>query len=382
MWSNVPPGSYPYPLTAVATDNSGLSTISAIVNINVLSSSNNIPPIVRITSPPNGATFRAPVNIPIVAYAADLDGFVTSVQFFEDGNSLGFGHPISAVPTLVPPGAPIPISVSNFWVLVWTNPVPETNIVLTAMATDNGGTSTLSAPIDINILPPVPPPTNRPALVGIVATDPVAIEGTNCWPWLGLASGADTCSWSNWVAPTAVFCRITNCGPKDATFTVFRFGATNDDLSVTYAIGGTATNGVDYAPISGTVLLPAGQRTAQITVIPIDDGPPDISSTVVLKLTPGTNYLVGFPPAAAAVILDPGSPWPGTGVLSGGFFHICALGPNGAWFHVEQSVDMINWTAICTNQVVNGNIDFVDPNAADQPGVFYRTVPEANQPGL
>lgn len=175
---------------------------------------------------------------------------------------------------------------------------------------------------------------------------------------------------------------MTNCGPKDATFTVFRFGATNDDLDVTYAIGGTATNGVDYVPLSGAVSIPAGQRAAAITVIPIDDGPPDISSTVVLKLTPGTNYLVGFPPAAAAVILDPGSPWPGTGVLPGGFFHICAVGPNGAWFHVEQSIDMINWTSICTNQVVNGSIDFVDPNAATLPGVFYRTVPEANPPAL
>jgi hypothetical protein len=378
LWSNAPAGSYP--LTAVATDNSGLSTVSAVVNINVLSFSNSFPPIVRIASPPNGAVFRAPVNVSIVAYAADLDGFVSSVQFFADGSSIGFGRPISPVAGVS--NSASYIRPTNYWVLVWTNPVPETNIELTALATDNSGTSTLSAPITISVLPPLPPPTNRPALVGIVATDPVAIEGTNCWPWLGLANGANACSWSNWVSSTAVFCRFTNCGPKDATFRVFRFGATNEDLDVTYAIGGTATNGVDYATLSGDVLVPAGQQSAAITVIPIDDGPPDITSTVILKLTPGTNYLLGFPRAAAALILDPGSRALGNGIVPGGFFHICALGPNGAWFHVEQSGDMVNWMPICTNQVVNGSIDFVDPNAATQSGVFYRAVAEANPPPM
>ena len=42
--------------------------------------------------------------------------------------------------------------------------------------------------------------------------------------------------------------------------------------------------------------------------------------------------------------------------------------------------DMIHWTPICTNQVVNGSIDFVDPDAATSQARFYRTLPEPGPP--
>jgi len=67
-----------------------------------------------------------------------------------------------------------------------TAALPDGIHSLTAKATDNGGASTVSDAVHISVLPSPPPPTNRPALISIVATDPVAIEGTNCWPWPGL----------------------------------------------------------------------------------------------------------------------------------------------------------------------------------------------------
>src|ERR1017187_7230704 len=285
-WKNAPTNSYS--LTAVATDNDGLSTTSAPVKITVQLPPTNLPPVVRITSPPNGSVFRAPVKLPIYAYAADRDGSVASVEFFAGGASLGFGHHVmTAVPPPFPPGPvqpPILIVVTNFWEFTWTNPPPGTNIVLTAEATDNGGLSTTSAPVLVSILPPLPPPTNRPPIISIVATDPIAIEGTNCWTWPGLTSPVTT--WSNWYAANAVFRFFTNCGPKNATISVFRFGDTNNDLDVPYAIGGTATNGADYVALPCSVTIPAGERRADITIVPLDDGPPDITSTVVLKLVP------------------------------------------------------------------------------------------------
>ncbi len=381
-WQNIPASIYS--LTAVATDNDGLSTTSAPVNITVRSQT-NLPPVVRITSPPNGSVFRAPMDIPIYAFAVEPAGSVTSVEFFANGSSLGFGQHVTAVPPPLPPG-PVPppmlfVVPTNYWDFIWTNPPVGTNIALTAIATDNSGLGTTSAPVHISILPALPPPTNRPALICIVATDPVAIEGTNCWTWPGLVSPVVT--WSNWFAPNAVWRLFTNCGPNDATFTVFRLGATNNALTVAYDIGGTATNGVDYVALPGTVTIPAGERRVAITIVPLDDGPPDINSTVVLKLNAdatGTNYLLGFPRAAAAVILDSQSPRPVTGLLSGAGFSLAAAGPDGAWFHVEYSTDMIQWTPICTNQVVNGSMNFVDPDAATSPAHFYRTVPEAGPP--
>jgi len=380
-WQNIPANAYS--LTAVATDDGGLSTTSAPVNITVAPIT-NLPPLVRITSPPNGSVFRAPIDLPIYAFALGSTGPVATVEFFADGSSLGFGQHVTAVPPPLPPGPVQPpiliVAPTNYWDFVWMNPPPGTNISLTATATDSGGLVTTSAPVLVSILPQLPPPTNRPALVSIVATDPVAIAGTNCWTWPGPLGPVAT--WSNWFAAGALWQIYTNCGPKDATFTVFRSGATNDELSVAYAIGGTATNGVDYVALPGTVTIPAGQPSAAITVVPLDDGPPDILRTVVLKLiadATGTNYLLGYPQTAGAIILDSQSPRAVTG-LTGAVFNLAAAGPDGAWFHVEYSSDMIHWTPICTNQVVNGCIDFVDPDAATNPARFYRTVPEAGAP--
>ncbi len=239
----------------------------------------------------------------------------------------------------------------------------------------------VSEAVNITILPPSPPPTNRPPILTIVASDPVAIEGTNCWPWVGVTNRPPT--WSNWTAATP-YRYFTNCGPKNAIFTVRRYGATNDPVTATYQIGGTASNGVDYVTLSGTVTIPAGERHALITVIPLGDGPPDITSTVILGLNPSTNvppdYLLGFPRKAAAIILDGLFPRPVTGMLADRCFHLKASGPDGAWFRVEYTADMFHWTPICTNQVVQGAIDFVDPDASSDSVRFYHAIPEMTAP--
>ena len=76
-----------YALTAVATDNDLETTTSGIINITV--EDQNVLPTVAITSPLNNSTFTSPADILITADAADSDGTVTSVEFFEGTNSLG-----------------------------------------------------------------------------------------------------------------------------------------------------------------------------------------------------------------------------------------------------------------------------------------------------
>ena len=370
-WTNFGPGIYA--LTAVATDTNGVSVVSTPVYVTILSTN---PPLVRIASPPDGAVFRAPVNIPIFAYATEFEGSVATVQFFADGSNLGFGIPVIMTP-YVPPGGPVPALyiIEPYWELLWTNPPPATNVVLTAVATSKVGISATSAPVVISIVPPLPPPTNSPPSVGIVATDPIAIAGTNCWPWLGLTNPVP--AWSNWFAASAVFQLETNCGPKDAIFTVFRVGETNDDLKVNYSFGGTAGNGVDYVTLNGVVVVPAGQQQAPITVIPLYSKLTHPISTLILTVAVSTNYVVGRPKSAAAIILDSQSPQPATGFLPGNLFQISSTGPEGAWFCVQYSTDLIHWTPLCTNQVISGVVDFVDPDALSQPNRFYEIVPES-----
>ena len=386
-WPNPMPGNYP--LTAVATDNGGASTTSTAVNIAVLQGPpTNPPPAVRIVSTANGAVFFAPVDIPLYAYVNHSPNQTASVEFFDGTNSLGLGQPVPVVSPLasggIVIGGPIPpIYPTNLFFLIWTN-APVGSHVLTAVATIYFNNTALvlritSLPVNITVLPSPPPPTNRPPIVSIVATDPVAIEGTNCWVWPGETNSPPT--WAAW--PTAVRRFFTNCGPKTATFAVRRCGDTNDDLTVPYDIGGTASNGVDYVALPGFVTIPAGEGRALITIVPIDDGPPDVNKTVILALTPSTNappdYLLGFPRRAAVIIIDQG-PCPVTGILPGGCFHLVTPGPEAAWFSVECSTDLVNWTSICTNQVINGSIDFIDPDAQGNPSRFYRAVPLTGPP--
>src|SRR5665213_79701 len=362
-------------LSAAVTDTNGYSVFSAPVTITVGS---NQPPTVRITSPANNALFRAPVNVALLAYAHDADGYVASVQFLAGAKNLGFGQPVEmpiSIPFL-PPGPPIPAPQSNIFELIWSN-APPGSYAITALATANNGAAATSSPVNLTIQAAVPPPTNLPALVGIIATDPIAIEGTNCWPWLG-----GPVTWSNWASPVAVWHWSTNCGPKDATFTVRRLcGDTNRNLTVNYAIGGTASNGIDYLSLPGNLTIPAGQEAASIPLVPVDNSASNFSSTVILTLTPSTNvvadYITGFPGRAEALIIDSNgirSGPPGT-FLADRSFHFSITGPDGAWFHIDYTTNLINWTPLCTNQVINGSIDFADPDAATSATRVYRTIP-------
>ncbi|WP_143306493.1 glycosyl hydrolase family 18 protein [Chitinophaga vietnamensis] len=127
-WNNVPAGTYS--LTAVATDDKGASTTSAVVTVKV-NAPGNKPPVVSITSPANNASFTAPATINITAAASDSDGVITSVQFYNGSALLGTST-----------AAPYTFS--------WTN-VPAGTYSITAKATDNGNASTTSAPVSVTV---------------------------------------------------------------------------------------------------------------------------------------------------------------------------------------------------------------------------------------
>jgi Ca2+-binding RTX toxin-like protein len=67
-------------------------------------------------------------------------------------------------------------------------------------------------------------------------------------------------------------------------FTLTRDGITTSDLTVNYALAGTATNGTDYQALTNTVTFKAGSNTATIDIKPIDDNIYEGSETVTLTL--------------------------------------------------------------------------------------------------
>jgi hypothetical protein len=345
-----------------------------------------IGPSIRITSPANHAVFYAPVDIPIFAFVvspASEGTRWTNVEFFAGTNDLGRGFDLGSTNRRPPQvyanfvtTTPLLPRTGSVYCLVWTN-APVGSYALTAVVTGSLGLiSKTSAPVNITIL--LAGTNSNPAdVVSIVATDPIAIAGTNSYVWPGMSNA--TPAWTTW--PPPVWQSFTNWGPKDALFTVRRYGDASNPLTVNYAIGGTASNGVNYAALPGYVTIPAGGAYALIPIVPIDTG--SFPKTVVLTLTASTNlppdYVVGIPSRAAALILKVW-PRPLPFLLPDGSFHVNAEGPDGAWFAVQNSGDLENWSAVSTNQVFQGSIDFIDPDASNNSSGFYRAVQVTNTP--
>ena len=111
--------------------------INGELSIPSLILSGNNPPVVEVTSPSNDAKLKTGVATTITANATDTDGTITSVEFFEDGKSIGVDNT-----------APYSIAYTP----------KDGSHTITALATDNKNAQTTSSTITIlasNNIPPV-----------------------------------------------------------------------------------------------------------------------------------------------------------------------------------------------------------------------------------
>lgn len=117
-------------LTAVATDNSNVTTTSAPINFTV-----NEPPVISLTAPAGGSVITpSPATVNITSNASDWDGFISKVDFYANGTLVG---------TSTRHGV-------NQFNLSWSN-VASGNYSLTAVAIDDAGASTTSAAVNIRV---------------------------------------------------------------------------------------------------------------------------------------------------------------------------------------------------------------------------------------
>ncbi|MEM8637664.1 MAG: S8 family serine peptidase [Cyanobacteria bacterium P01_G01_bin.54] len=82
-----------------------------------------------------------------------------------------------------------------------------------------------------------------------------------------------------------------------------RVGDLSQDLTVNYSLGGDATNGVDYAGLTGSVVIPAGQTLVTLPILAINDDQLEAGETVVLALAAG-DYEVGLHSTGQVTIED------------------------------------------------------------------------------
>lgn len=123
-----------YPMTSF--------TAFALDNVRLVlgEAATNLPPTVALLTPTNGAVFSPRMGILLTAAAADPDGLVSRVEYFDGMTFLG-------------------VATDPPYAVVWSNAPPGTH-VLTARATDHRGATGDSALVTITVQEPVNiPPT-------------------------------------------------------------------------------------------------------------------------------------------------------------------------------------------------------------------------------
>ncbi|MEO8471864.1 MAG: Ig-like domain-containing protein [Chryseolinea sp.] len=157
-------------ITARVTDNVNNITTSAAITI-TLTGPANISPTVSITSPNNNATSPAGKAITINATAADTNGTVAKVEFFDGATKLGE-------------------DTSSPYTFAWINPTVGTH-TLSAKATDNQAGVTTATAVVINITAVIPTSNKTP---NVSITSPVNSSNHSAGTSLtisALASDAD-----------------------------------------------------------------------------------------------------------------------------------------------------------------------------------------------
>jgi hypothetical protein len=86
---------------------------------------------------------------------------------------------------------------------------------------------------------------------------------------------------------------------------VHRGASAPTPLTVRYTVSGTATPGVDYTALPGSITIPANAASADIRVTPIPDALAESSETVVVSLEPDPAYTLGGRVTMASVTITP-----------------------------------------------------------------------------
>ena len=89
-----------------------------------------------------------------------------------------------------------------------------------------------------------------------------------------------------------------------ARFAIVRSGDTNPAVTVNYSVSGTATPGVDYAALSGSVTLPTGVMATNILVTPLGNNLATNQVFVTAKLVSSANFSFTSLTNATVVIAD------------------------------------------------------------------------------
>lgn len=236
-----PEANYAGPDSFTFQANDGMETSPLAVATVTVTPVNDLP-TVRIASPAHGSNFAAPATVTVDVAASDVEGPVARVELYQGSTKLGED-------TEAPFSFQLPGLVAGTY-------------VLSAKAYDGSGAVTTSSSIYVYVLSPT---------VSVSVPDATSAE-----------PGTDT-----------------------GRFTISRSGGVSGQvLTVQYGISGTATSGVDYTALTGSVTLAAGVTSVNVDVRPVDDADVEGKETVVLTVTPDATYKLGTTVSGTVTLLD------------------------------------------------------------------------------
>ncbi|MBI5382383.1 MAG: Ig-like domain-containing protein [Opitutae bacterium] len=301
--TGLPPGTYT--LTAQATDNANVTTKSAPVAIVV-----NAPPTVALTAPTSGTVVNAPAQITLQATAADNDGTVTKVEFFQGATKLG------------ETSTPVSASLPSTYRFTLSASLPPGSYVFTARATDDRGAATVSsaATVLVNALPTVAFTTPTPGAM-LVAPAQVTLQVTAADTdgtvakvefYQGATKLGETSTPVSPSLPTSYRFSLSSTLPPGTYLFLARTydnnGATVDSAPITVTVLASLPYTADFEPgegyaagsLAGQLGWTVNQGTAQITAQAAAHG------GQAILLSPGTppaQIEQAFAPLAGATII-------------------------------------------------------------------------------
>ena len=93
-------------------------------------------------------------------------------------------------------------------------------------------------------------------------------------------------------------------GEESAQFRVILSQSQLIPIDINYTLTGTASGGLDYQSLSGTITIQASETFSNLDILPIDDNLFEGSETVTITLQSGTGYAVGPIDTGSLIISD------------------------------------------------------------------------------
>ncbi|GAA4046939.1 hypothetical protein GCM10022409_36270 [Hymenobacter glaciei] len=207
----------------------------------------NVAPTVSLTSPANGATFTAPASVTINANAADSDGTVSKVDFY-NGTTL------------------LNSDTSSPYSYTWTG-IAAGSYSITAKATDNGGAVTTSAAVSItvNAAPagqPIPGTIQAESFSAMLGIQTETTTDTGGGLNVGYIDAGDYMDYAVNVATAGTYTvgfRVASLSGGGQAQLRNSAGTTLGSIAI-----GATNNWQAWTTISTTVTLPAGAQTLRV----------------------------------------------------------------------------------------------------------------------